>query len=391
MRIVIAAWHLRDFNVGLGRYCRGLIEGLSRVDPENQYEILVPEGAGRLPERPNMRYRLIRFPVFRRRFWEQVAPWLAAPHDLLHLPYDSCVAWKRGKLITTVHDVKPLLMETARQGVNLNRLAERLLVGNKWSRIDHVVTDSECSRRDIQTRLGLGAERVTVVCPGVDLERFRPAADGQVEVQAEVEARRGTPESGSTSTLTSGSFPRGRPYVLCVAGADPTKNVQTLVEAFARLPAALRDGHDLVLVGDFRRRPELLVRVRETGLESRTVFTGVVDDERLIAWYQGATAFVFPSLYEGFGLPVLEAMACGCPVVSSQASSLPEVAGQAALLVDPLDVTGMSATLARVLRDEELQRDLRQRGLAQAAGFTWDRTARDMVSVYRKVVNEKRG
>jgi glycosyltransferase involved in cell wall biosynthesis len=381
VRIVIAAWHLRDFNVGLGRYSRGLIEALGRVDHENRYEILVPDPTDRFPDRPNMRYRLIRFPFFKRRFWEQVSPWLAGPHDLLHLPYDSCVAWKRGKLVTTVHDLKPLLMGTARKGVNLNSLVEHLLVRDKWKRIDHLVTDSECSRRDIEAKLGLAPERVTVVYPGVDLSRFRPTGiSSTLDVRGSEE--HGGGPSTSNSELRTG--PR-RPYVLCVAGADPTKNVETLVDAFARLPLLLREGHDLVLVGDFRRRLDLLSRVRQCGVEKQTVFPGVVDDERLIAWYQGATAFVFPSRYEGFGFPVLEAMACGCPVISSQASSLPEVAGEAALLVDPLDPERMSATLAGLLANDELRRDLRQRGLAQAARFSWDRTAQQMVAVYQKV------
>lgn len=388
LRIVIAAWHLRDFNVGLGRYCRGLIEALGRVDRENQYEILVPDDSYRFSQRPNMRYRLIRFPLFKRRFWEQVSPLLAGPHEVLHFPYDSCVAWKRAKFVTTVHDVKPHLFGTYGTGTNLNRLVERLLVRDKWARIDQIVTDSECSRRDIQEKLGVAPDRITVVYPGVDLARFRPAGtESQVEAQVKAKARpEAQIESEASSTLTSTWAGSGRPYVLCVAGADPTKNVETLVDAFARLPVPLREQLDLVLVGDFRRRPELRDRVRRAGLEQQTIFTGVVDDDRLITWYQKATLFVFPSRYEGFGLPVLEAMACGCPVISSNASSLPEVAGDAAMLVDPSDVNRMASAMATVLSDGDLRRDLAQRGLAQASGFSWDRTARATIAVYRKVV-----
>jgi glycosyltransferase involved in cell wall biosynthesis len=178
-----------------------------------------------------------------------------------------------------------------------------------------------------------------------------------------------------------------RPYVLCVAGADPTKNVETLVEAFARLPLPLRDAHDLVLAGDFRRRADLQERVRQVGLQKQTVFTGVVSDDRLIRLYQQAVLFVFPSLYEGFGLPVLEAMACGCPVISSNASSLPEVTGDAAVLVNPSDVEDLARQMERALSDSALRRDLRQRGLKQAAQFSWDRTARETVAVYRKAVH----
>jgi glycosyltransferase involved in cell wall biosynthesis len=171
-----------------------------------------------------------------------------------------------------------------------------------------------------------------------------------------------------------------------VAGADPTKNVETLVEAFGRLPQPVRDAHDLVLVGDFRRRPELRERAAALGIEKQTRFPGVVDDDCLIELYQQASLFVFPSRYEGFGLPVLEAMACGCPVISSNASSLPEVAGDAALLVEPLDFAGLAKTMEQVLSDQDLSRDLRMRGPARASQFSWDRTARNMVAVYKKVV-----
>lgn len=372
MRIVIAAWHLKDANVGLGRYCRGLIEAIGRVDRDNWYEVLMPEDACRFPVYPNLRYRVVRFPIFKRRFWEQVSPLLAGPHDLLHFPYDSCVAWKRAKFVTTIHDVKPLLFGTATSGANFNTLVERLLVRDKWARIDHILTDSECSRRDIEAYLGVPRDRITVVYPGVDLDRFRPAS-----MESEPPHRDSSPRSEKL-----------RPYVLCVAGSDPTKNVETLIEAFARLPRPFRDEHDLVLVGDLRRRPELREQVKRAGIEAQTVFAGVVDDAALVRWYQQAAVFVFPSRYEGFGLPVLEAMASGCPVISSQASSLPEVAGDAALLVDPSDVEGLAAAMAKVLADGDLRRDLRARGLARAARFSWERTARETISVYRRVVGQ---
>jgi len=361
VRIVIAAWHLKDFNVGLGRYCRGLIEAIGRVDTENWYEVLMPTNSYRFPERPNIRHRLVRFPFFKRRFWEQVAPLLAGRYDLLHFPYDSCVAWKRGKFVATVHDTKPLLFSMGRPRRNLNRLIEQALVRNKWTKIDHVLTDSQCSRRDIAEHLGISAERITVVYPGIELDRFRPAP---------------LDRTGD----------RARPYVLCVAAADPTKNVQTLVDAFSRLPLAIRDAHDLVLVGDFRRRTDLRERVGRAGIEKQTMFTGVVSDDQLIKLYQQAALFVFPSRYEGFGLPVLEAMACGCPVVCSSASSLPEVAGDATILVDPLDVGAFARAIEQLLDDAELRNDLRQRGLRQAARFTWDRTARETIAVYKRVV-----
>lgn len=373
MKIVIAAWHVKDRNVGLGRYCRGLIEGLGGVDRENHYDVLLPTDRYRFPPFPNFRYRLIRFPLFKRRFWEQVAPLMAGRQDILHLPYDSCTAWNRGRLVTTVHDLKPLLFGTGSGRFNLNAVFEQAIVGDKWKRIDHVITDSQCSRDDLVKLIGLSPDRVTVAHPGVDHNLFRPAeasSTGARPLRTPHVVRR---------TVSD------RPYLLCVAGADPTKNVGGLIEAFAQLPAELRPQHDLVIVGDMRRRPEVLARVRQLGLEGQVRFPGIVEDAQLVSWYQGATVFVFPSFYEGFGLPVLEAMACGCPVVSSNRSSLPEVAGDAALLVDPGQVEAMTGALARLLSDPSLQEALRGRGLAQAARFTWERTAKAVVEVYRRV------
>lgn len=337
----------------------GLIEGIGRVDRENWYDILMPDESYRFPERPNLCDRLVRFPVFKRRLWEQMTPVMAGAHDLLHVPYDSCVAWKRAKFVTTVHDIKPLLFPVLARSRNIHSLIEQARIGDKWGRMDHVVTDSQCSKRDIVTHLKVPENCLTVVYPGIDLDRFR-----SVE-----------PRTNS-----------GRPYVLCVAGADPTKNVEILVSAFAALPTKLRGRYDLVLVGDFRRRPELRERAARLGIEKQTVFSGVVDDDRLIDLYQQAALFVFPSRYEGFGLSVLEAMAYGCPVVSSNASSLPEVVGDAVLLVDPMDVDGLAGAMKRVLSDPDLSRDLCAKGLVHAAQFSWDRTAREMVAVYKTVV-----
>jgi glycosyltransferase involved in cell wall biosynthesis len=360
MKIVIAAWHVRDFNVGLGRYVRELIEAIGRVDREHDYLILLPPASCVFTARPNMVYRTVRIPFFRRRVWEQVAPLTAGAYDVLHFPYDSCIAWKRGKFIATIHDVKPLVLAPHSPRPSFNERLFSLMIGDRWTRLDHVVTDSLCSQRDILRLLPLTDDRVTVVYPGVDLQRFAPAA------------RRERSE-------------RARPYVLCVAGKDPAKNVEALIEAFARLPPMVRDGYDLVLAGDVRKRAGPADLVNRLDLTDRVQFPGPVSDERLLHLYRQARLFVFPSRYEGFGLPVLEAMACGCPVISSNASSLPEVVGDAGVLVEPDDVEGLSRELLSLLSDECRCEELRKRGLVRARQFSWDETARRMIEVYRKV------
>lgn len=360
MKIVIAAWHLKNPNVGLGRYARELIDALGRVDRTNQYEILLPCAEHPFTAQPNMRYRVVRFPLFRRRVWEQVAPLLVGPYDVLHFPYDSCVAWKRGKFVTTIHDVKPLLFPELRAHTNMNRRIEQWVVGDRWKTIDHVITISEHSRQDLLRHVPLRSDQVTVTPLGLDAERFRPG-DGCRE---------------------------GRPYVFCVAGSDPTKNVGCLVEAFAKLPETLRGRFDLLLAGDVCKRVDIRTAIDRLGIGAQTKLVGVVSDAELVAYYQQATVFVFPSLYEGFGLPVLEAMGCGCPVICSNASSLPEVAGDAALLIDPRQSEQLAGELARLLESQSLQATLRGRGLARAKEFAWDRTARQTMAAYERTVGQ---
>ncbi|HET6674663.1 MAG TPA: glycosyltransferase family 1 protein [Nitrospiraceae bacterium] len=359
MRIVIVAWHLKNPTVGLGRYCRELVEAIGRTDVSNHYEILMPDGRIQFPRRPNIRYRLVRFPFFRRRFWEQAAPFLAGPHDLLHFPYDSCVAWKRGRFVATIHDAKPLLFPELRPKQNLSATIERLLVGDPRAKLDHVITISDSSRRDLIRYLGVAEDRITAVPLGIDSARFRPAKP-----------------AGPGA---------GRPYVMSLAGADPTKNIAALVRAFAAVPERVRRLYDLVLVGDVSKRPDVRDAIERERIASQTRLVGVVSDEELIGWYQGASVFVFPSLYEGFGLPVLEAMACGIPVLCSNSSSLPEVAGDAAILVDPRNIEQLASELTRTLDDASLRQELSERGRTRALTFSWDRTAAETVAVYERV------
>jgi glycosyltransferase involved in cell wall biosynthesis len=165
-----------------------------------------------------------------------------------------------------------------------------------------------------------------------------------------------------------------RPYVLAVGTLEPRKNLERLVAAWGRLPDALQSAHQLALVGPRGWDDEPILRA---AAEGGARLLGRVEDADLAALYAGCAAFAYPSLYEGFGLPVLEAMAAGAPVVTSSVSSLPEVAGDAALLADPYDTGAIAAALTRVLTEPALAADLRERGRARAAGFSWERTARE--------------
>jgi glycosyltransferase involved in cell wall biosynthesis len=181
-----------------------------------------------------------------------------------------------------------------------------------------------------------------------------------------------------------------RPYILYVGALESRKNLPRLLEAYARL-RKWSARWKLVIVGARKWKfTPIFEAVQRLGLEPHVHFTDYVADEDLPALYRGAELFAFPSLYEGFGLPVLEAMACGTPVVTSNRSSLPEVAGDAALLVDPLDVEAIAGAMQRVLADEALAAGLREIGLARAAQFTWERTARETVAVYKKAIDGRK-
>ena len=275
---------------------------------------------------------------------------------------------RSGKYVVTVHDVIPLILpETF---TPRHRLVVRLALARVRRKADLVVVPSHAVKRDVVRRVGLPGDRVVVTHEGCE-PRFRPVrSEGALR---EVAARYGLP-------------PR---YVLAVGTLEPRKNLTTLLEAFARLR---RDGAvdadlRLVLAGARGWLDEpIFATVRSLGLEDAVRFTGFVDDDDLPAVYSGAALFVFPSLHEGFGLPLLEAMACGVPVVTSNVSSMPEVAGDAATLVDPRDGEGLAAAIARSLRDEALRDRLRDAGIARARQFSWEATARRTLDAYASLV-----
>lgn len=197
------------------------------------------------------------------------------------------------------------------------------------------------------------------------------------------------PISAAESEPTLRQYGIERPYILYVGALESRKNLPRLLAAYARL-REWSERWRLVIVGARKwKSSPIFDTVQQLGLEPHVTFTGYVADEHLPALYSGADLFAFPSLYEGFGLPVLEAMACGTPVVTSNTSSLPEVAGDAAILVDPRDVEQIANAMWLVLSQPDLAAALREKGLARAAQFTWERTARETIEVYKQALQDK--
>jgi glycosyltransferase involved in cell wall biosynthesis len=269
--------------------------------------------------------------------------------------------------VGTIHDVIPYIYPTTSS--RLDWLIYRFWLPLAVRRLDAIITDSRQSKADIVQYLPVPPEKVTVI-PCAANKRYRPLPAADVQP---VLARHGI------------DFP----YILYVGSIAARKNLPRLLEAYAQLRGWSARWR-LVIVGARKwKSSPVYETVQRLNLAAHVHFTGFVEEEDLPALYNGADLFAFPSLYEGFGLPVLEAMACGTPVVTSNSSSLPEVAGEAALLVEPTDVAAIAQAMRRILADEALAADLRARGLARAAQFSWERTARETIAVYEQVLANK--
>jgi glycosyltransferase involved in cell wall biosynthesis len=362
---------------GIGYYTWHLLQSLPLVDPGSTYVAWYLNfrsllGQGRHPFGPDLPPNLVeRSTPFPARLFERLSERFDRPRverlvrfDVLFAPNFVPPPTRTHRVVLTVHDLAfRLYPETAPQSTRwwLARLERALALAAR------VIVVSEATRRDLIDSYDVSEDLVTVIPHGVDHELFRPPVASEV---ASIRRR----------------FGIDGPYVLSLGGIEPRKNLSRLVGAFAQLPPDLQAR--LVVAGGSTgwnpEGPSLLwsaLGALAAGIRERIILTGYVSDREKVALLGGAEALAYPSLYEGFGLPVLEAMACGTPVLTSNVSALPEVAGDAALLVDPADVGDIAEGLERLLRDRELSARLRKAGPARAAGFDWTETARRTAAV----------
>ena len=283
--------------------------------------------------------------------------------DLLHYPANVGNLRRGMRQIVTIHDLSFLHHpEWFRAG---RALYYRHGVARSVRLAERVITVSQATADDVRSRFALGADKVRAVPNGLD-KRFRPASP---EAQARAREQYRLPDR----------------FLLYVGTHEPRKNLPRLVRAWSAV--AGNCPLDLVLAGRQGWKTEPIRREAEASpSRDRIHFPGYIEDADLPALLSAARAFVYPSLFEGFGLPVLEAMACEVPVVAADTSSLPEVAGDAAFLVDPLDEGALGAALVRIATDAALRQDLRKKGIDRAKRFSWDRTAEQTLDVYREVL-----
>jgi glycosyltransferase involved in cell wall biosynthesis len=365
MRIGIDYTAAARQRAGIGRYTRELVNALLKLESPYRYVIFAAVGGldpscrkeNIAPLHGHTEIRTLSLSDdWLARLWHRLrlpvpVEAITGPINLFYSP-DFVLPPTRSttRTLLTVHDLSFLRYPEAFVPP-LCRYLEQV-VPRSVARADLVLADSAHTRADLVNLLGTPAQKVRVLYSGVDA-RFCPQ-----------------PEEGERQRLQARYGVGERPYILAVGTIQPRKNYPRLIQAFGRLDVEAQ----LVIAG----APGWLYQDTLTEAEKygdRVRILGFVNDEDLPALYRNAVLFVFPSLYEGFGLPVLEAMACAVPVVCSNASSLPEVAGHAALLVDPLDTDGLAQAIAMALTDADLRREMVARGLAQAAQFTWKRAA----------------
>jgi glycosyltransferase involved in cell wall biosynthesis len=364
---------------GGGQYAYQLARALPGVDPRVSYllypvfyYIVHPDyPCAELPRAENMR---VAFQGIRPRdvitFWRPEASamfkeWLLGPVDVVHST-TFCVPEFRlrpKRLVVTIYDLSFITHPELHLPANV----AHCLAGTRLAieRADAIIAISDHTRRDLVERLGAPPERIIVTPLAHDVDLARVTDPKRL---AAVRKRYGLPEH----------------FILFLGALEPRKNLPRLLEAYAALPAGLRREVHLVVAGVRGwLNDSIHARVAELGLEASVRFAGYIDGHDLAAVYSLATMFAYPSLYEGFGLPVLEAMACGTPVLTSDVSSLPEVAGDAAVLVSPADVGSIAAGLRRLLDSSSLRDELSTRGIGRASRFSWQRCARQTLDVYR--------
>ena len=368
MRIAIDARKLRDF--GIGTYIRNILTELSRLDRTNEYVVLCRPDDLDSGDVLGRNFRMVPETAPTYSLSEQFKIPLSLAREnvrLVHEPHYVLPPLVRCRSVVTIHDCIHLVFPQYLP----SKLAHVYAKGSMWTaakKANRILTVSEASKRDILRFFAVDPDKVEVIYNAID-ERFLAPADFE------------------RMDLVRQRYQLDHPFVLYVGNIKPHKNIERLIDAFgrARTRGCLGDVKLIIIGDEISKYPGLRQSVHKHKLDKHVRFLGFQPMETLAAFYRLARAFVFPSLYEGFGLPPLEAMACGTPVVTSNVSSLPEVAGGAALLVDPHDADAIADGLCRALTDEALRAALIARGIERARSFSWGQSVRKIHEIYLQV------
>jgi len=365
---------------GVGVYAINLVRHLIQVAPHHEYVLFVSKESKRIVgDLSNPCLRVVTLPTpatirsVRVLAEQGLLPLYVARHkvDLLHSLSFTTPLFVHCPSVVSILDLG--FRHWSERFSKIAALTQNILVPVGARKVNHVITISQSSKNDIASELGVPLSRITVTYLAQDSNFFSLVQSNEGRLKYLVEAYNLSP-----------------PYILTVASSFIHKNLEGLIRAYALLVAEYGIQHQLVIAGHKRTAySRLLDLINNLKLNNRVVFTGFVQDEDIPLLYSCANAFVFPSFYEGFGLPLLEAMACGVPIASSNATSLPEVGGGAVLYFDPYNVEQMAQAIYKILSDPDLRQDLVAKGLTRAHEFSWEKTARQTLEIYEHVARHK--
>ncbi len=369
MQIAIEARVLSGKRLGVARYLYNLLRFFPEISDSNQFYLYADyRPIDQSIQHPQIHYRTLKGP--RRFLWRHFLLPLEQykkHFDLLFVPSYSVPLLKMGKTVVTIHDIIPLKHpewsrrnERIRFATTVKRLAHK---------VDSIIAASEATKNDLLEFTRTDPNKIEVIYLGVD-DHFKV-----LDKKAEFEN-------------FSKKFNLLVPFILYVGAIHPRRNIKRLLEAFRLLKLDTKTEHKLVLIGTFFQsswKQQIQQYIQQKKLENEIIWLDYITDEELVQFYNFADVFIYPSLYEGFGLPVLEAMACGTPVVTSNSTSLSEVAGDAALLVNPFEIEEIAEALKTIIWKKDIKIGLIEKGKKRASLFTWQKAAQQTIQLFEKI------
>ncbi|MBI2133047.1 glycosyltransferase family 4 protein [Candidatus Woesearchaeota archaeon] len=368
MKIAIITDETEGNAVGMGTYILNLTENILKTDRENEYFLIHRKKEEHriysmaneiiIPYNPKFPFSTIRnFITLPKELRKHNFDIIHHPTNIGPFAFKSVWPTKKGKCIQTIHDLIPLLFKNTHE--KAVRMAFEHILPRVARNCDKIITVSQASKRDIISRLKVSANKISVI--------YEAASDIY------------KPQKRSNPLLKYGA---NGEYILFVGALEPKKNLTTLIKAYSMLR---NKDHKLVLCGKKGwYYKDILGEIMKHGIERDVIFTGYVPLEEMPAMYSNASVFCFPSLYEGFGLPVLEAMKCGVPVIASNTGSIPEIAGNAAIFTDPNDPKELSEKIDETITSKKLKETLKRKGIEQASKFSWKKTAKETIKAYQE-------
>jgi glycosyltransferase involved in cell wall biosynthesis len=358
---------------GIGRYVFELTKNLLKLDKDNRYVLFFndPEFQKFTPPDKNVKKVLVNAPHYSFREQTKFLRALNREHlDLMHFTHFNAPVFYRRPSVVTIHDLTLHFYPGKKKASFLHRMAYSLTLKTAVKKAKKVITISENTKKDLHKLLKIASEKVAVIYEGVD-EKFKILADPQL-----------------TKDIKK-KYKLDKQYLLYTGVWRCHKNLPNLIEAFHILKTEYDFDGYLVITGrhDPLYAPEIMEKAVSLNLDDDVIFTGLVEEDELVPLYNGALAYVFPSLYEGFGLPPLEAMQCGIPVAASRASCLPEICGENnAVFFDPNDPNDMAEKIFRVVSEKSLREQLIKNGLEHAKKFSWEKMAGQTMLIYRQIL-----